>query len=104
MRSVTKSIPPILGILLMAVASGAARADPAPPPVATTAAASSPTTVAPATVVANPDDKVICKTEVPTGSRFGHRVCMKKSDWDFQTQDARHKMDFRPPTPTSGGR
>ena len=103
MRSVTRSIPPILGAFLMAVVSGAAFADPAPAPVTTTAGPSSATTVTPAVVVANPDDKVICKTEVPTGSRFGKRVCMKKADWDLQTQIARHNMDFRPPSTTSGG-
>jgi hypothetical protein len=103
MPFVTRSVAPILGVFLMAVASGAVRADPTPP-ATTTAASSSPNRVAPATVVANSDDKVICKTEVPTGTHFGHRVCMRKSDWDFQTQDARHKMDFRPPSVSSGGR
>lgn len=103
MRSVTGSILSILGVFLMAGASGAARADPTAPPVTAPAAPSSPTTVGPAPAAANPEDKVICKTEVPTGSRFGHRVCMRKTDWDLQTQDARHKLDFAPPSATSGG-
>jgi hypothetical protein len=102
MRSVTTTVSPMLGVFLMAMAVGVARADP-PPAVAS--APSAGTAVSPVTVKANPEDKVICKTEVPTGSRLGgHRTCMRKSDWDAQTQDARHKMDFRPPTATAGGR
>ena len=57
-----------------------------------TPAASQPgTTVAPATVKGakatdsdTDPDKVICKTEALTGSRFSKRICMSRSSWDEQ--------------------
>ncbi|HEY2481849.1 MAG TPA: hypothetical protein VGI30_06580 [Caulobacteraceae bacterium] len=61
------------------------------------------TTGAPATVKANPDDKIVCKTETPIGSRLGgKRVCMKKSDWEAQSLDARRQRDFAPPAGLTG--
>jgi hypothetical protein len=63
------------------------------------------TTVAPAIAQASPEDKMVCKTETPTGSRLGgHRVCMKKSDWQAQAQDARRQRDFAPPAGIAGQR
>ncbi len=49
-----------------------------------------PTVVAPATVQADKadadPDKMICRKEEITGSRFAKRVCMTKSQWDEQTR------------------
>ncbi len=71
-----------------------------------------PTLVAPATVtgqgitdVRNDPDKVICKKEQITGSRFEKRVCMTRSGWDDQ---ARHVEEFERrlgenPTSMGGG-
>jgi len=63
------------------------------------------TTVAPATVKASPEDKVVCKTEIPTGSRLGgQKVCMKKSDWTAQAQDVRRQRQFAPPAGIAGAK
>jgi len=61
------------------------------------------TTVAPAVAQANPEDKQICKVETPTGSRLGgHKVCMKKSDWDAEAQASQRQRVFAPPAGISG--
>ncbi len=59
----------------------------------TPAASQSATPVAPATVNGsksvgsdNDPDKVICKTEQLTGSRFNKRICMSRANWDEQTK------------------
>jgi len=97
MSRLIRSIAPTLSAFLLAAGSTVALADPPATPAATTAAAVAPaTTVAPATVTANPQDKVVCKYETPIGSRLGgHRTCMKKSDWDAQSKQAQQVMDQR---------
>jgi hypothetical protein len=95
MSRLIRSIAPTLGALLLAAGSTVALADPPAAPAATAAMAPA-TTVAPAVVKSNPQDKVICKTETPIGSRLGgHRTCMKKSDWDAQSAQAQQMMDQR---------
>jgi hypothetical protein len=86
------------------LAAGAAFAD----PPATSVQA--PTNVSPAVATASsadkaqtPGDKVVCKYEVPTGSRLGgHKTCMKKSEWDAQAAEARRTRDFAPPAGIGG--
>jgi hypothetical protein len=86
-----------ISLLVGASASAVARTDPA---AATPPSAAQASTEAPATVKANPEDKVICKTQTPSGSRLGaKRVCMKKSDWEAQSQTAGDQLRFRPPQP-----
>ncbi len=83
------------GLVALALTQAAA-ADPAPPPTAAT-------TVAPATVKANPDEKVVCKYQTPAGSRLGgKRVCMTQADWKAQELDARRQRDSAPPAGISG--
>jgi hypothetical protein len=78
--------------------TSAALADESPAPTSKGA-----TTVAPATATANPEDKVVCRYVEETGSRLGgHRICMKKSDWRAQAQDAKRQRDFAPPAGISG--
>ena len=97
MSRLIRSIAPTLSALLLAAGSTVALADPPAATTVSTATAAAPaTTVAPAGVQANPGDKVICKTEVPVGSRLGgHRTCMKKSDWDAQSAQAHQVMEQR---------
>ncbi len=78
----------------------------------TPAASPSATPVAPATVKGaksvasdNDPDKVICKTEALTGSRFNKRVCMSRSSWDEQakqTEIFERRMN-QTATPMGGG-
>lgn len=83
------------GILMLGVA-GAALADPPTPSPTPAPAAPEATTVSPANVKPNPADKVICKYEIPSGSRLGgHRTCMKKSDWDAQAAATQAVMSQR---------
>ena len=80
------------GVLVLG-AAGAVLADPPAPPANPPAQAS--TTVSPAVSNAQPD-KVVCKYEVPTGSRLGgHKTCMKKSDWDLQARQNADMMAHR---------
>ena len=72
MRSATRFILPISGAFLMAVAFGGAHADPAPPagpPAAAQSGANHRGARRPS--LQNPQDKVICRMEIPTGSRLG---------------------------------
>jgi Flp pilus assembly protein CpaB len=79
---------------LLIAGQGAALADTKP-------AATQATPAATAKAPANPDDKVICKYQVPTGSRLGgHRVCMTKAQWTAQANSARDAMTFRPSGPS----
>lgn len=87
-----------VGVIAPAAWTSAALADESPAPRANPA-----TTVAPATVTANPEDKVICRYLEETGSRLGgKKICMKKSDWQSQAADARRQRDFAPPAGISG--
>ncbi len=71
-----------------------------------------PTSVAPATVTAskadeaNDPDKVICKKEEITGSRFTKRVCMTRSAWDDQqrrTEDFERRLGETTTAHSGGG-
>ncbi len=86
-----------VSLLVAASTAAVAQTDPA----AGTPPSTGPATPVPsAAAKANPDDKVICKTQTPSGSRLGaKRVCMKKSDWDAQSQSAGDQLRFRPPQP-----
>jgi hypothetical protein len=92
----------LAGLLIAAAVSAWAGNEPTPaaaPPVTVAAA----TTVSAATIKPKPEDKVICKTETPTGSRLGAtRTCMKKSEWDEQSLSDRRKRDFGPPAGIAG--
>lgn len=90
------------GLLAATLTAMAAQTDPA---AATPPVTSQATTVAPATFKASPEDKVVCKTEIPTGSRLGgQKVCMKKSDWAAQAQDVRRQRQFAPPAGIAGAK
>ncbi len=76
-----------------------------------TPAAAPPTPVAPATVTAAKTDplqdldKVICKNEQLTGSRFNKRVCMTRGEWEErqkQTETMERRLN-QTATPTGGG-
>ncbi|HXV01765.1 MAG TPA: hypothetical protein VG166_14825 [Caulobacteraceae bacterium] len=89
----TKTAVAALAAVLLLSASGAvvAATDSAP---ATTPAQQA--QVSPAKAAA--EDKVICRSDTPTGSRLGaKKTCMKKSDWDKQAAAAREMMLHRPP-------
>ena len=73
-----------------------------------------PTTVAPATVTTpakstNPNDdpdKVICKNQPMTGSRFEKRLCMTRADWGEQErrlQEFERHLGESPATHSGGG-
>jgi hypothetical protein len=71
-----------------------------------------PTPVAPAVVSApkaddsSDLDKVICKKEEITGSRFTKRVCMTRSAWDDQqrrTEDFERRLGETPTAHSGGG-
>jgi hypothetical protein len=90
-----------LPAILMAAATAALAAG--EPPANPSATVQASTTVAPATVRPQPEDKVICKTEVATGSRLGGvRRCMKKSDWEVEAQAARRERTFAAPAGIAG--
>ena len=77
----------------------AAQADPAATPPSSGQA----TTVDPVTAKANAEDKIVCKTDTPTGSRLGaKRTCMKKSDWARQAQIQSDQVRYRPPAGIGG--
>lgn len=79
----------------------------------TPAATDSPTTVKPAVVqgskannnAADDPDKVICKNEALTGSRFTKRVCMTRAGWDQQQKQVEilERRLNQTATPTGGG-
>jgi hypothetical protein len=96
MINMIKTALPMCAASLLIATSAIAATDPAPAPAPST-------TVAPAIVRAPPEDKVVCKTEVATGSRLGgQKICMKKSDWAAQAADARRQRDFGPPAGIAG--
>ncbi len=72
---------------------------------------SQPTTVKPAVVqgaksdAQQDPDKMICKSEELTGSRFSKRVCMTRSDWDERTKQVEvfERRLNQTATPTGGG-
>jgi hypothetical protein len=75
----------LLILALAAAVSGGSQDPGASTPVAPPAAASSAPTKA-----ANPKDdpdRVICRTEAVTGSRFTHRVCMTKAQMDERQRE-----------------
>jgi hypothetical protein len=51
-------------------------------------------------------DKVICRREAITGSRFEKRICMTKAEWgeqERQTEDFERRIASQPNAPQSGG-
>jgi hypothetical protein len=91
----TKTAVAAFAATLLLSASGAVSAATESAPATTPAPQAQ---VSPAAKAAN-EDKVICKTETPTGSRLGaKKTCMKKSDWDKQAAQAREMMLHRPPS------
>ncbi len=72
-------------LLAIALAAAVAGTDPAalPQPPSTPAAA----TQAANTGAARDGDKLICRNEPITGSRFIKRVCLKKFQWDQRDRD-----------------
>jgi hypothetical protein len=85
----------MIGMVLVAFMQAGSAAAATPPPATTT--------VAPVVARANPEDKVVCRAQVETGTRLGgHKVCMKKSDWEAQAADARRQRDFAPPAGIAG--
>ena len=100
MRPFLLTIASGAGLAALALMGAAAQTDPA---AATAASSSQATTVAPVTAKANPEVKVVCKYQTPTGSRLGgERVCMKQSDWKAQAAEARRQRVFAPPAGISG--
>jgi hypothetical protein len=74
--------------LTMMAANDASHAVAAPPTPAASAAPPAP--------AANPKDdpdKVVCREEQVTGSRFTRRVCMTKSDWDDREKQSHELMN-----------
>ena len=76
-------------------------------------AASPPTPVAPVRVNAPPKsdaledaDKVICKNQPLTGSRFSKRVCMTRADWGEQqrhVEELERRLNQGPTAMGGGG-
>jgi hypothetical protein len=96
-------VPVIVGAALALLALDAAPAGTGAPP----------TTVRPAVVTAAPKedpvadaDKVTCRKEAITGSRFTKRICMTKAQWDEQerqTEDFERRLGEHPNAPMNGG-
>jgi len=61
-----------------------AAGEPAAAPTSNTQAAAAPTAPKPQ------KDKMVCKDEPVTGSRFGKRVCRTESEWRQIREDARN--------------
>jgi len=101
MSRVFGSFAPAAGAFLLTAAStlalaGSSVATPIAAPAATAAAITAATAAK-----ANPQDKMICKSQTPIGSRLrGHKVCLKKSDWEAQSREAQDTMDQRVGSPT----
>jgi hypothetical protein len=84
----------MIGMVLVALMQAGAATATAAPPV---------TTVAPVVARANPEDKVECRSQIDIGTRLGgHKVCMKRSDWEAQAADSRRQRDFGPPAGIAG--
>jgi hypothetical protein len=69
---------PIAAIIFVASAASAQQ----PPYTAPSAASGSVSTAKPV-----PTEKLICRTEETTGSRFSKKVCHTKSDWNAISAD-----------------
>ena len=90
-------------IVLAMAAAMAAGSDESPAPAPAPAAAPTKAADKPA-----PDlDKIICRQEEVTGSKFTRRVCMTKADWDAQSRDAerfeRRLREVQTGAPPGGG-
>jgi hypothetical protein len=59
-----------VAVIMMTLAARAVAAEPATPPTPI-------------------KDPVVCRSDQTTGTRFAKRVCMKKSEWDGQSEAAR---------------
>jgi len=83
---------------LMALDSTAATSQPAAAPAKTAAPATS--------NPADDQDKVICKNQPITGSRFVKRICMTRSEWGEQQhrlEELQRRINQNPNAPQSGG-
>lgn len=79
--------PVIFGVALSLVAldSSPATAPPAgAPPAAKPAATSN---------AGDPQDRVVCRRQAVTGSRFEQRVCMTQGQWDERARQAQQFID-----------
>jgi hypothetical protein len=87
----------LAAVLLDAQAAGAVVS-----PSATEVSAPAPTPGK--TVAVNDEDKVVCKSEQVTGSRFSTRICHTKHEWAQIEKDSRDELmdqqsqSFRNPT------
>lgn len=45
---------------------------------------------------ADPNEKIICKTEGTVGSRIRDRVCKTRAEWELSRTKAREAMDSMP--------
>jgi hypothetical protein len=92
--------PVIVGAALALLALDAAPAT--SPPTATTPAAADKAGADPA----NDPDKVICKKEAITGSRFEKRICMTRAEWGEQerrTQEFERHLNETQTAHSGGG-
>lgn len=69
-------------VLLMAAAVAGADAPPQAPPAGQAPPAATPGKPAP------DPDKMVCRNEPVTGSRFDKRVCMTQAQWDQKAAEA----------------
>ena len=77
-----------LAFAAVLAASGAASETP-PPPAATTPAAPAPAPVAAPDKADAKEEKLVCKYEAETGSRFSKKVCMTPSQARARRDEAR---------------
>jgi hypothetical protein len=75
--------------LTMLAANDASNPAAAPPPKPAASAAPS----APAAKPADDPDKVVCREEPVTGSRFTRRICMTKAEWDDHEKQSHDLMN-----------
>ena len=79
-----------LAATLIVLTAGPSLADPAQNTPGAAPSASSTTT---ATSARDPN-KMICKSEIPTGSRLGgHKVCRTRAEWADIARDAKDQLD-----------
>ncbi len=60
----------------------------------TTQTAAAPTPPAPAAKPKDDPDKIVCKTEQVTGSRFNQKVCMTKGQWDDAEKNSERVANY----------
>jgi cytochrome c5 len=88
--------PLILAAALTLVAANDASHTAAAPPTMPAASAGQQAAAAQTAPAAKPKDdpdKVVCRDEEVTGSRFTRRVCMTKNDWDTREKQSHELMN-----------